>query len=269
MSSPETPQDAARAFWARPAGQRCLHDWQAAIDSGDFTSAQALEALVERARSQAAVTATAYLEFDADKLTDRLARVDPTQPLAGVPISIKDLFDVQGEVTRAASRVLGGNPPAGRDAPAVQRLRRAGALLTGRTNMSEFAFSGLGLNRHYGTPPIRSMANASPAVRPRAARPRSPSVSPPPRWAAIPAVRSGSRRRSRPDRLQAEPGQRARRRGLPARAEPRLRGPDRAQRRVLRQPLVDSGRAATADAGCHAAAAAAGDRRRRPDERAR
>ncbi|WP_110714924.1 amidase [Salinicola acroporae] len=153
MSSPETSQDDARAFWDRPAGQRRLHDWQAAIDSGDFTPTQALEALIERARSRAEVTATTYIEFDADKLRDRLARVDPTQPLAGVPISIKDLFDVQGEVTQAASRVLGDNPPASRDAPAVQRLRRAGALLTGRTNMSEFAFSGLGLNQHYGTPP--------------------------------------------------------------------------------------------------------------------
>ncbi|WP_353980044.1 amidase [Salinicola endophyticus] len=153
MSSIKPPQGGARAFWERPAGQRRLRDWQAAIDGGDFTPTQALEALIERARARAEVTATAYIEFDTDTLHDRLAQVDPTQPLAGLPVSIKDLFDVRGEVTRAASRVLGGNPPASHDAPAVQRLRRAGALLTGRTNMSEFAFSGLGLNRHYGTPP--------------------------------------------------------------------------------------------------------------------
>ncbi len=73
-------------------------------------------------------------------------------PLAGLPVSIKDLFDVRGQVTRAGSRALDGSAPAQDDAPAVARLRAAGAVLIGRTNMSEFAFSGLGLNPHYGTP---------------------------------------------------------------------------------------------------------------------
>ncbi|MAM57078.1 MAG: amidase [Salinicola sp.] len=145
--------DAARTFWNHPPRQRRLADWQAAIDGGDFTPAQALEALIERARSQADVTATAFTEFDVEKLRDRLARIDQTEPLACLPVSVKDLFDVRGEVTRAGSRVLGDSRPASDDAAAVERLRRAGALLTGRTNMSEFAFSGLGLNRHYGTPP--------------------------------------------------------------------------------------------------------------------
>ncbi|MGO4326218.1 amidase, partial [Cupriavidus sp. M-11] len=72
-------------------------------------------------------------------------------PLAGLPISIKDLFDVKGQVTRAGSKALAG-APASADAVAVARLRAAGAVLIGRTNMSEFAFSGLGLNPHYGTP---------------------------------------------------------------------------------------------------------------------
>jgi aspartyl-tRNA(Asn)/glutamyl-tRNA(Gln) amidotransferase subunit A len=73
-------------------------------------------------------------------------------PYAGIPVSIKDLFDVAGEVTRAGSKVLEARPAASRDAPSVARLRRAGFVLIGRTNMSEFAFSGLGLNPHYGTP---------------------------------------------------------------------------------------------------------------------
>jgi len=73
-------------------------------------------------------------------------------PLAGVPISIKDLFDVAGETTLAGSKVLVGQPPAGRDAEVVARLKRAGAVIIGKTNMTEFAFSGLGLNPHYGTP---------------------------------------------------------------------------------------------------------------------
>lgn len=71
---------------------------------------------------------------------------------AGVPISIKDLFDVAGDATLAGSVVLKGEPPAEQDAPIIARLRAAGFILVGRTNMTEFAFSGLGLNPHYGTP---------------------------------------------------------------------------------------------------------------------
>lgn len=72
--------------------------------------------------------------------------------LAGLPVSIKDLFDVAGQVTAAGSRALAHQSAATSDATAVARLRAAGAVLLGRTNMSEFAFSGLGLNPHYGTP---------------------------------------------------------------------------------------------------------------------
>lgn len=73
-------------------------------------------------------------------------------PLAGLPISIKDLFDVAGEVTLAGSTALADRPPAVQDAPIVRRLRAAGAVIVGKTNMVEFAYSGLGLNPHYGTP---------------------------------------------------------------------------------------------------------------------
>ncbi|WP_269437915.1 amidase family protein, partial [Ralstonia pseudosolanacearum] len=65
--------------------------------------------------------------------------------LAGLPVSIKDLFDVAGQVTAAGSRALAHQSAATSDATAVARLRAAGAVLLGRTNMSEFAFSGLGL----------------------------------------------------------------------------------------------------------------------------
>ena len=74
-------------------------------------------------------------------------------PLAGLPVSIKDLFDVKGQRTAAGSRVLADAAPAARDGLAVARLREAGAVFVGRTNMSEFAFSGLGLNPHFDTPP--------------------------------------------------------------------------------------------------------------------
>ncbi len=83
---------------------------------------------------------------------ERTANERTAEPLAGLPVSIKDLFDVAGEPTTAGSLLLTGAPAANSDALAVARLRAAGAILIGRTNMTEFAFSGLGLNPHYGTP---------------------------------------------------------------------------------------------------------------------
>jgi aspartyl-tRNA(Asn)/glutamyl-tRNA(Gln) amidotransferase subunit A len=71
---------------------------------------------------------------------------------AGIPISVKDNLDQAGQVTRAGSRLLAGDAPATADAPVIARLRAAGFVLVGRTNMTELAFSGLGLNPHYGTP---------------------------------------------------------------------------------------------------------------------
>jgi aspartyl-tRNA(Asn)/glutamyl-tRNA(Gln) amidotransferase subunit A len=73
-------------------------------------------------------------------------------PLAGIPVSIKNLCDVAGETTLAGSKALDDAPPAKADAPVVARLRAAGAVIVGSTNMSEFAFSGVGANPHYGTP---------------------------------------------------------------------------------------------------------------------
>lgn len=73
-------------------------------------------------------------------------------PLAGLPVSIKDLFDVAGETTLAGSTALGDAAPAAADAVVVQRLKAAGAVIVGRTNMTEFAYSGVGINPHYGTP---------------------------------------------------------------------------------------------------------------------
>jgi aspartyl-tRNA(Asn)/glutamyl-tRNA(Gln) amidotransferase subunit A len=73
-------------------------------------------------------------------------------PLAGLPVSIKNLCDVAGETTLAGSKALDDAPPAKADAPVVARLRAAGAVIVGSTNMSEFAFSGVGFNPHHGTP---------------------------------------------------------------------------------------------------------------------
>ncbi|TMJ28629.1 MAG: amidase [Alphaproteobacteria bacterium] len=73
-------------------------------------------------------------------------------PLAGIPVSIKNLCDVAGDTTLAGSKALEDAAPAKQDAPVVARLRAAGAVIVGSTNMSEFAFSGVGANPHYGTP---------------------------------------------------------------------------------------------------------------------
>lgn len=85
--------------------------------------------------------------------TDKLrAAGDELSPLAGLPISLKDLFDVRGEVTTAASPSLRNATPAASDATIVSRLKAVGAIIIGRTNMTEFAYSGIGLNPHLGTP---------------------------------------------------------------------------------------------------------------------
>ena len=81
----------------------------------------------------------------------RKANAAPS-PFAGIPVSVKDLFDIRGQVTRAGSRALEDSAPAEADAPVVARLRRAGFIVIGRTNMTEFAYSGIGINPHYGTP---------------------------------------------------------------------------------------------------------------------
>jgi len=88
----------------------------------------------------------------ADEVDRRRAAGQALPAFAGIPLAIKDLFDVAGEVTRAGSRILASRPPAARDAPVIARLRAAGFIFIGRTNMTEFAYSGVGLNPHYGTP---------------------------------------------------------------------------------------------------------------------
>src|SRR5258708_36237813 len=91
--------------------------------------------------------------IEAAEAMDRLREVKAApSPFAGIPVSIKDLFDIKGQVTRAGSRALEESAPAEGGAPVVARLRRAGFIVIGRTNMTEFAYSGIGINPHYGTP---------------------------------------------------------------------------------------------------------------------
>ncbi|MGD8416818.1 MAG: amidase [Pseudomonadales bacterium] len=88
----------------------------------------------------------------ADALDRARARGRAPSRWAGIPLSVKDLFDLAGEVTRAGSTLLASAEPARATAPAIDRLLRAGFVVVGRTNMTEFAYSGVGINPHYGTP---------------------------------------------------------------------------------------------------------------------
>jgi len=129
--------------------------------SGQSRPANELEASIAAAQSPACERAFVSTHFE----DARRAAADPaaeSKPLAGLAVSVKDLFDVAGQVAAAGSRVLADAPAAVQDSPAVARLRAAGAALIGRTNMTEFAFSGVGTNPHHGTP-----ANPADAAVPR------------------------------------------------------------------------------------------------------
>ncbi len=124
------------------------------------TSARALaEAALAKIRDPQGEGPRAFLTVDDDGVLAAAERMDALRkrgrapsPYAGIPFSLKDLFDQAGEVTRAGSTVLADAAPAILDAPAIARLKAMGLVVLGRTNMTEFAYSGVGLNPHYGTP---------------------------------------------------------------------------------------------------------------------
>jgi aspartyl-tRNA(Asn)/glutamyl-tRNA(Gln) amidotransferase subunit A len=136
--------------------------WTVAQLAADLAAGRTTSrALVEQALSSIAAKdgegARAFIQVNAESAraeadhADRLRKAGVCRSrVDGLPVSLKDLFDVAGEVTRAGSKVLEKHAKA--DAPAVARLRAAGAVFIGRTNMVEFAFGGVGLNPHYGTP---------------------------------------------------------------------------------------------------------------------
>lgn len=117
---------------------------------------QALARIADPAGEGKRACLTVYADAaraSADSADERAKAGRPLGPLDGAIVSIKDLYDVTGEVTRAGSRVLAGEGlVAAADAPVVKRLRSAGAVIVAKTNMSEFAFSGVGANPHFGTP---------------------------------------------------------------------------------------------------------------------
>ncbi|MBH5388404.1 amidase [Bradyrhizobium diversitatis] len=129
------------------------------LESGRTTARKLVEACIARIADPAGEGQRAFIHVDKDAALaaadamDGLRKVNAAPSrFAGIPISIKDLFDIKGQVTRAGSRALDDSPPAEQDAATVARLRRAGFVVIGRTNMTEFAYSGIGINPHYGTP---------------------------------------------------------------------------------------------------------------------
>jgi aspartyl-tRNA(Asn)/glutamyl-tRNA(Gln) amidotransferase subunit A len=129
------------------------------LAAGRTTSRELTEGCLDRIGSEGGEGARTFTRVHAEAAraaadaADRLRGAGVTlSPIAGLPVSVKDLFDVAGETTLAGSIVLRDAAPAAIDAEVVARLRRAGAVVIGKTNMTEFAFSILGMNPHYGTP---------------------------------------------------------------------------------------------------------------------
>jgi aspartyl-tRNA(Asn)/glutamyl-tRNA(Gln) amidotransferase subunit A len=129
------------------------------LATGATTARHLIETALARAHDPTGQGSSTFITLYADQARASADAMDRLRqhnrhpgPYAGIPISIKDLFDVAAETTTAGSVILRDTPPAATTAPAIARLLEAGLIPIGRTNMTEFAFSGVGLNPHYGTP---------------------------------------------------------------------------------------------------------------------
>ncbi len=136
-----------------------LSDLSEALAASKTTSRKLVEAALARIADPAGEGARAFIKVHAVQARAQADAVDGLRaagrapgPLAGIPFAVKDLADIAGEPTPAGSRVLADAAPAATNAPVVRRILDAGLVVMGRTNMTEFAFSGLGINPHYGTP---------------------------------------------------------------------------------------------------------------------
>ena len=154
-----------RAF-AQPAAKsghsmrgRSITDLKRGLSNGSVTSRQLVEDALAAINDLNGEGKATFIKVHAKEALQAADAIDAqrkkgaTVPsLAGIPISLKDLFDEAGETTLGGSTVLIGQPAATQDATVVSRLRAAGAIIIGRTNTVEFAYTGLGINPHYGTP---------------------------------------------------------------------------------------------------------------------
>lgn len=142
-----------------PSSLPTLLELQRRLDAGVTSSVALVENALARIADPAGEGARAFTAvwteqaLAAARASDILRRAGLARSaLEGLPISVKDLFDVAGKVTKAGSALRRNAAPAERHATVVARLVKAGAILIGHSNMTEFAFSGVGLNPHYGTP---------------------------------------------------------------------------------------------------------------------
>ena len=138
-----------------------LHAARLTLQAGGSDARTEIERAIEISQSPACAHVFTRTMFD--EARQGAAEANPESRLAGLAFTSKDLFDIAGQPTPAGSVVLSHAPAAKADAIAVARLRAAGGVLTGRTNMSEFAFSGVGVNPHHGTP-INVSDNATPRI---------------------------------------------------------------------------------------------------------
>src|SRR5580704_3807837 len=138
---------------------RAIEDVAQSLADGRTTSRALVEEALARIADPAGEGARAFIRVHAEQARTAADAVDaarrvglPPGRYAGIPIALKDLFDIAGEPTPAGSKVLVDAAPARQNATVVQRMLNAGFIAMGRVNMTEFAFSGLGINPHYGTP---------------------------------------------------------------------------------------------------------------------
>ncbi len=136
-----------------------ISQFRSQLESQQTSARSLVEFALEKATAAGTDAAKAFLSLAPERALTEADSVDRARaagagvaPFAGVPFAAKDLFDVAGEITTAGSKVLAGAPAATSDAVAVARMRSAGFILIGRTHMTEFAYSGLGLNSHHPTP---------------------------------------------------------------------------------------------------------------------
>lgn len=138
---------------------RGIDDLAQALAAGETTSRALVEDALSRIADPTGEGTRVFLRTHADQARAAADAMDVLRKagrapsrFAGIPIALKDLFDITGEPTPAGSVALADAPPAAANAPVVQRMLNAGFISMGRVNMTEFAFSGLGINPHHGTP---------------------------------------------------------------------------------------------------------------------
>jgi aspartyl-tRNA(Asn)/glutamyl-tRNA(Gln) amidotransferase subunit A len=146
-------------WFAAGANMRRIDDIAKDLASGKTTSRALVEESLARIADPGGEGARTFIKVHVTEaramadLSDTMRRAGRSVgPYDGIPVALKDLFDIAGEPTPAGSSVLADAPPAVANAPVVQRMLSAGFIPVGRVNMTEFAFSGLGINPHYGTP---------------------------------------------------------------------------------------------------------------------